>query len=78
MNEFDRFFGGGLELETPRVLLRKMKAEDLEHFKALSTDENTWKYFSKDLSHPSEMEAWINEAIQGYDQKTRVPYFLLR
>lgn len=77
MNEFDRFFGRGLELETPRVLLRKMKAEDLEEFKELITDENTWKYFSKDLSQPAEMESWINEALHSYDQKTRVPFTII-
>lgn len=77
MNSFDRFFSGNLELETPRVLLRRLKAEDLPALRALSTDETTWKYFTRDLSQPGEMEAWIEEALQLYGEKARMPFVII-
>ncbi len=77
MNPFDKFFPPTLELETPRVLLRKMREEDLDAFITIPTDEDTWKYFSKDLSQPGEMETWTKEALKGYDEKIRMPFTII-
>ncbi len=76
-NEMDVFFPPGFQLETPRVLLRGMQAEDLEVYKGLSKDADIWKFFTKDLSDPREMELWVNEALTEKVQKKKMPFTVI-
>lgn len=76
-NSFDRYFHPDLQLSTSRVLLRRMQPSDLEVFKSLDTDANTWKFFTKDLSIESEMNEWIGEALTAYEQKLRMPFTII-
>ena len=73
-NEMDVFFPPGFQLETPRVLLRPMQPADLEIYKRLSGDPDIWKYFTKDLSDPKEMDLWVNEALTEQAQKKKMPF----
>ena len=73
-NEMDVFFPPGFQLETPRVMLRGMQPEDLEIYKGLSDDPDIWKFFTKDLSDPAEMELWVKEALEEKAQKKKMPF----
>ena len=73
-NEMDVFFPPGFQLETPRVVLRGMQQEDLEIYKGLAKDPEIWKFFTKNLSDPEEMELWVNEALAEKAQKKKMPF----
>ena len=70
----DVFFPPGFQLETPRVLLRAMQPEDLTFYQQLSGDPDIWKFFTKDLSDPAEMELWVKEALAEKEQKKKMPF----
>ncbi len=61
-----------LILQSERVLLRPMKAEDLVPFKALTTEQSMWIYFTSDLSVESELETWVASALQQMEEKSRL------
>jgi RimJ/RimL family protein N-acetyltransferase len=73
-SEMDVFFPPGFQLETPRVMLRPMQPDDLEIYKGLSNDPDIWKFFTKDLSDPIEMELWVKEALAEKVQKKKMPF----
>ena len=73
-NEMDVFFPPGFQLETPRVVLRGMQQEDLEIYKGLAKDPEIWKFFTKNLSDPEEMELWVKEALAEKAQKKKMPF----
>jgi RimJ/RimL family protein N-acetyltransferase len=75
--EFDKFFPPNFELETARVLMRPMKAEDLEAFLSLSGSAETWKYFYKDLGNEAEMRQWVADALQEKDEGRRMPFTVI-
>jgi RimJ/RimL family protein N-acetyltransferase len=61
-----------LTLQSDRVLLRPMKAEDLNTFKALTTEQSLWIYFTSDLSVERELEAWVDSALRQMEEKSRL------
>jgi len=73
-NLFARFFTPAFTLETPRVVLRPMKKEDYEVLLPLAADKETFKYFSKDLSEPDELRAWMDEALKANLEGSRMPF----
>lgn len=77
MDEFKRFFPETLELETPRVRLRKMRIEDLGAFNTLSKDSSIWKYFTFDLSGEKDMEDWVKLALKEYDEGKKMPFTII-
>lgn len=77
MNPFDQYFKPTLELETPRVLLRKMQPSDIESFRELADDQTIFTYFNRDLSQPGELETWVKEALEGFDNKIRMPFTII-
>lgn len=74
LSEFSRYFPEKFELETTRVLIRPMRAEDLEVFGELTRDKNTWKYYYKDLSIESELRAWVELAMEEKAAGKRMPF----
>lgn len=74
---FDKFFKPTLELETARVLLRKLESADTAAMLPLVQDAKVWQYFTKDLSVPGELEAWVAQALQAFEQKARMPFAII-
>jgi RimJ/RimL family protein N-acetyltransferase len=72
--EFDKFFPPNFELETTRVLIRPMKADDVEAFLALSRSPDTWKYLYKDLGNEAELRQWVTDALREKDERKRMPF----
>lgn len=73
-NEMDVFFPPGFQLETPRVILRPMHRDDLDIYIGLSNDADIWKFFTKELSDPLEMQLWVKEALEEKAQKKKMPF----
>jgi N-acetyltransferase len=76
-SEFQRFFGDGFMLETPRVTLRMMTPEDHDSLAALTGSPETWAWFTKDLGQPGELRAWMDEAFAARNAETRVPMVII-
>jgi RimJ/RimL family protein N-acetyltransferase len=73
-NLFTKFFPADFTLETPRVLLRSMTENDYEAFLPLCVNKDTWQYFSKDLSDPQELRAWVDTALKEKAAQQRMPF----
>ncbi len=74
---FDIFFKPGLELETARVLLRKLAPADVADLLPLVQDTTVWQYFTKDLSVSGELDVWVAQALQAYEKKARMPFAII-
>lgn len=74
---FDIFFKPGLELETARVLLRKLAPADVADLLPLVQDATVWQYFTKDLSVAGELDVWVAQALQAYEKKARMPFAII-
>lgn len=72
--QFTKFFPDDFTIETFRVIIRPMIAEDINPFLPLTKDTDTWKYFTKDLSIESELNAWIQEAMKEKAEGKRMPF----
>lgn len=75
--EFNRFFPETFELETTRVIIRPMKAEDLQIFRSLAANKETWKYYYRDLSDENELKTWVDAAIQEKAEGRRMPFTII-
>lgn len=56
------------------MVLRPMKEDDYDVLLPLSSDPEIFKYFTKDLSQPEELQAWMGEALKGKSEGTRMPF----
>jgi N-acetyltransferase len=74
---FDKKFSPGLELETGRVKLRILQAEDVGELQKLTASDTTWNYFTKDLTSVDALKAWVAEAMQDYGAERRVPFAII-
>src|SRR5438128_6898721 len=75
--EYKKCFPDSLTLETPRVKLRLLEANDLPLLQPHTQSNSLWEYFSKDLSKPDELKAWIDEALGGRAAGWRVPFVII-
>lgn len=75
--EFSKFFPDGFELETTRVRIRPMQLDDLEAFKNLTREKETWTYYYKDLSEPEELQSWVHTAIDEKTSGKRMPFTII-
>jgi len=76
MSEYKSFFPDSLQLETPRVQLRIMRENDFDSLKELTSDQEIWKYFTKNLAIETELKKWMNEAFEDRKQERRVPFVI--
>lgn len=74
---FEKYFPAGFSLETLRVVLSPLKAEDYESFKKLSRPPDVFKYFTKDISSDAELQSWVNDAVTDYEQGKRMPFTIV-
>jgi RimJ/RimL family protein N-acetyltransferase len=75
--EFNKYFHDNFELETLRVVLRPLKAEDYEAFLPLARAEETWKYFYKDLSKEGELKSWVDASLKDKAEGKRMPFAVI-
>lgn len=47
---FDPYFTTGFHLETSKILMRAMEAEDVNNFLPLAECADIWKYFTKEFN----------------------------
>ena len=67
-----------LILQTERVLLRPVKAEDFNAFlKLAQQDEAMWEFFSKNLSDAHQLNDWIDDALSCLENGTRMPFTII-
>lgn len=74
---FDKFFPAGFSLETLRVVLSPLKAADYEPFKKLNRPKEVFKFFTKDISSDTELQSWVNDAVNDYEQGKRMPFTIM-
>ncbi|MGZ8545709.1 MAG: GNAT family N-acetyltransferase [Flavisolibacter sp.] len=66
-----------LTLETPRVLLRPLSAEDFDSFLAIATDPGMWDYFTLNLADPDQLRTWMEMAVTDRTANTRRPFTII-
>ena len=76
-SEYQQFFGGGFMLETPRVVVRPMKPEDIVNLQPLTASPDIWTWFKEDLSKPGELEKWMQDAFASQKAETRAPFVII-
>ncbi|MFT4093802.1 MAG: GNAT family N-acetyltransferase [Niabella sp.] len=65
-------------LQTEKILLRPMEAEDYHNFFQLTRqDEEMWEYFSSRLSDADQLKNWLDSALQEKAAKTRLPFTII-
>ncbi|HKH63308.1 MAG TPA: GNAT family N-acetyltransferase [Flavitalea sp.] len=77
MAEYRKFFPGTFSLETPRVILRLICQQDIEHFSRITKDRGIWKYFTRDLSDDVTLQRWIEEAWAERVNGKRMPFTII-
>ncbi|NII24657.1 GNAT family N-acetyltransferase [Pseudoflavitalea sp. X16] len=77
LSEYQRYFPASFELETPRVRLRLLQPEDYDILLPLAQSKDIWKYFTKELSDPQEMRAWIAELLKEREDGKRMPFVII-
>jgi RimJ/RimL family protein N-acetyltransferase len=66
-----------LILETEKIRLRPLCADDYFHFLKITSDESMWIYFTYDLSVESELNEWINIALEDMKNKNRLAFTII-
>jgi RimJ/RimL family protein N-acetyltransferase len=75
---FQKFFPADFTIETLRVIIQPMKPEDYQTFLPMTTKSTeVWKYFTKDLSNPDELKAWVDEAMKEKEEFKRMPFAII-
>jgi RimJ/RimL family protein N-acetyltransferase len=73
---FNKFFPADFTIETPRVILSPLTPEHRSILQPLTTDKDTWKYFTKDLSDPAQFQAFFEEAFSEKQVFRRMPFVI--
>lgn len=66
-----------LILETPKVILRPLTADDFNALALLTQEEEMWKYFSLNLSDPAQLRKWMDIAFADKAANTRIPFAII-
>lgn len=75
---FKKFFPPDFTMETLRVIIQPMKSEDYDTFLPMTAKSpELWKYFTKDLSKPEELRAWVNDAMKEKEECKRMPFTVI-
>ncbi|MEO8582297.1 MAG: GNAT family protein [Flavitalea sp.] len=75
-DQFNKFFPQKFVLETPRVILRPLLFDDYTGLLPISVSAEIFKYFTKDLSDPKELENWMTEAFADKELFKRMPFLI--
>jgi len=66
-----------LILETLKVRIRPLNADDYKSFLRITNDESMWIYFTYDLSVESELKAWIGIALEDLKKRNRLAFTIV-
>lgn len=66
-----------LILESEKIKLRPLTADDYTHFLKITADESVWIYFAYDLSVESELKVWMNIAMEDLKNENRLPFAII-
>src|SRR5690349_8091440 len=77
MTTFIQLFPSGLSLQTSRVLLRPLAAEDIPAFRNIAGSPILWEYFAKELNDDRQLEEWVNDAVTERAAGKRVPFTIV-
>lgn len=66
-----------LTLETSKIRLRPLVADDYLHFLKITNDESMWIYFTADLSVESELKGWISSALEDMKNRSRMAFTII-
>jgi len=75
--QYQKSFPDNFTLETPRVLLRLLKAEDFSSLQPLTKNADIWTYFTTDLYDDGELKKWMDDAENGRKAFTRMPFVVI-
>lgn len=74
---YENYFPAGLQLTSDRVIMRMLQPSDIDSLWAISQEPSLWDWFNKRLDNRQELEAWMQEAAQHQQQKTRFPFLVI-
>jgi RimJ/RimL family protein N-acetyltransferase len=74
---FRQCFPLTLVLETDSVLLRLLRKEDQKSFSGIAVPEVLWKYFTRHLNDPSQLDAWVEDALNDWTAERRIPFTII-
>ncbi len=66
-----------LSLQTPKVFLRPLEANDYDTFLELAQDEDAWKYFTLNLADKKQLQKWMEQAFADKAANTRRPFTII-
>ena len=66
-----------LKLETDKVLLRPLQHFDIASFTPITKDASVWKYFTLLLDDPSQLQQWVETALQEREEGKRIPFSII-
>ena len=66
-----------LILETLKVRIRPLNADDYKSYLRITNDESMWIYFTYDLSVESELKAWIGIALEDLKKRNRLAFTIV-
>lgn len=66
-----------ISLENKNILLRPMQKGDEKEFFKVTAVKPQWIYFVKDLSVKSELDEWVNRALEEKIKKIRMPFTII-
>lgn len=58
--------------ESDKIRLRPLCRDDKDAFTVMTRDKDLWIYFTSDLSDPEILTQWVEDAINGLRNKTRL------
>jgi RimJ/RimL family protein N-acetyltransferase len=61
-----------ISLQTDKIILRPLIAEDFYAFEMITSDPEVWTYFTYDLSVKTELKEWVDIAVNDMKNKTRL------
>jgi RimJ/RimL family protein N-acetyltransferase len=66
-----------VDLESERVLLRRVERMDLEHFREIAFDEGIWRHFAGIISTEEELCRFIDAAVRDNQVGSRAVYAIV-
>jgi RimJ/RimL family protein N-acetyltransferase len=64
-------------LQNEMIMLRPLIKADYYSFEKLTGDEKMWLYFTSDLSVRSELQKWVEDAVTGIRNQSRLAFTII-
>jgi len=66
-----------ITLQTNKVILRPVEANDFDSFFSLAQDEDAWHYFTLNLADKQQLQKWMDLAYADRSANTRRPFTII-